>query len=79
MSSTDATGYSPIDCGLHDRLEAFAVSRNACRVIFAAPSGGQRTLTGHIVDVFTRGGAEFLRMDAGSEIRLDRLRSVERV
>jgi hypothetical protein len=30
------------------------------------------------VDVFTRGGAEYLQLEDGTEIRLDRLRSVER-
>ncbi|MDZ7778537.1 MAG: hypothetical protein U5R14_01190 [Gemmatimonadota bacterium] len=79
MSSTDATGYRPIDCSVHDRLEAFAVSRTDCRVTYTDPATEERTITGRIVDVFTRDGAEFLRMDEGSEIRLDRLRSCERV
>lgn len=72
---TDA--YRPIACGMHDRLESFAVLRTPCVVSFEFAEGEVRTVTGRIEDVFVRKGAEYLRMDDGTEIRLDRLRTVD--
>jgi Rho-binding antiterminator len=70
--------YEPIDCSIHDRLEAFAVKGVPCRVEYVTPGGEERTSTGRIVDVFARAGAEYLHLEDGTEVRLDRLRSVER-
>jgi Rho-binding antiterminator len=72
------TNYEPIDCGVHDRLEALAVTRVPCRVAFVTKEGEEREATGRILDVFARAGAEYLHLEDGTEIRLDRLRSVER-
>ncbi len=70
--------YEPIDCSIHDRLEAFAVQGLPCRVEYVTPEGEGRTDTGRIVDVFARAGSEYLHLEDGTEVRLDRLRSVER-
>ena len=72
------TSYEPIDCSVHDRLEALAVTGAPCRITFVTPGGEERRAAGRIVDVFARGGAEYIRLDDGTEIRLDRLHSVER-
>ena len=72
------TSYEPIDCSVHDRLEALAVTRSPCRIAFLTPSGDEHSAAGRIVDVFARGGAEYIQLADGTEIRLDRLRSVER-
>ncbi|MEX2467031.1 MAG: hypothetical protein WD995_08970 [Gemmatimonadota bacterium] len=72
------TSYEPIDCGVHDRLEAFAVTRTQCRIEYATPAGEERVANGLIVNVFARDGAEYIQLDDRTEIRLDRLRSVER-
>jgi Rho-binding antiterminator len=71
--------YRPIDCGLHDRLEALATLRRPCRVVFHAEDGAHREVQDRIVDVFARAGAEFVRLASGTEVRLDRLRSVDGV
>lgn len=70
--------YEPIDCSVHDRLEAFSVRGVPCRVEYATPEGEGRTSIGRILDVFTRAGAEYVHLEDGTEVRLDRLRSVER-
>lgn len=69
--------YRPIDCGVHDRLESLSVLRTRCRIDFHATDGTTRSVTGRIADIFTHEGAEYLRTDDGTEIRLDRLRTVE--
>ncbi len=71
------TDYQPIDCGVHDRLESYATLGSVCDVRFVAPDGSERSASGRIVDVFARDGAEYLRLDDGTEIRLDRLRTVQ--
>ena len=70
-------GYRPISCSVHDRLEALAVRSRPCRIRHRTPEGAVESAEGRIVDIFARQGEEFLRMDGGEEIRLDRLVEVE--
>ncbi|MEX2531456.1 MAG: hypothetical protein WD960_11850 [Gemmatimonadota bacterium] len=77
FAMTDQPPYSPIDCSVHDRLEAFATLQTRCRIAFRTDEGEAVELVDRIVDVFTRGAEEFLRSASGQEVRLDRLDSVE--
>lgn len=66
--------YRPVDCGFHDHLLALATLR---RVVTLQVTGGDEPeLKGRLVDVFTRDGAEYLRLDAGAAVRLDRILTV---
>src|SRR5688572_4559625 len=69
--------YRPIDCSLHDRLEAAATSRNIVAISYRTFQGELVEIEDRIVDIFTRDGAEYLRLSDASEIRLDDLRSVD--
>lgn len=71
--------YAPIECSLHDQLESLATLGRTCRVVYRDDSGEERELEGRLVDIFARGGAEFVRLDSGVEIRLDRLEWVDGV
>jgi Rho-binding antiterminator len=72
------TTYSPVQCGLHDVLESLATRRETCVIRHAGPPDQAETVTsGTIADVFSRSGAEYLRMADGETIRLDRIRSLE--
>lgn len=69
--------YRPIGCDQHSVLELLAM-RQARVVAHVMPSAGNATtLSGQVIDVVTRDGAEFLvlRVPVGEEhaIRLDRL------
>lgn len=66
--------YRPIDCGLHDRLQLLALRRRPVRLRLA---GDGETLEAAIEDVFSRDGAEWIRLATGREIRLDRLAVVD--
>ena len=68
--------YSPIACALHDRLEAVATLRSVVRIEYV-DDGVVRAAEDRIIDVFARGGAEYLRTGNGLEIRLDRLETVD--
>lgn len=77
--SNSGRGYRPIDCSLHDRLEAAAtLGRRVC-LVFRTEDGAVEVIEDRIVDVFARDGEELLKTAAGRLIRLDRLQSVEGV
>jgi transcriptional antiterminator Rof (Rho-off) len=78
MSPTP-TPYVPIDCSLHDRFEAAAVRRDRVRVEWTESAEALHTVEGTIRDIVVRGGAEYLVMSDGPEIRLDRIRTFETV
>ncbi|MCL6555600.1 MAG: hypothetical protein K6T56_04460 [Burkholderiales bacterium] len=69
--------YRPISCAEHERLE-FAVLRRFPITLWLTEGG---SLTGQAVDVFTRDGAEWLRLrePTGTEhvLRLDKIRKVQ--
>lgn len=75
----NAPEYVPLPCDIHDQLEEFAVCREAVRIRFRDPEGAEREMVGRIVNIWTEGGAEYLRTDDGTTIRLDRLSEVTRV
>jgi Rho-binding antiterminator len=79
VSAPRGAAYSPIDCSLHDRLEELATLRRECSIAYRGADGEQRETRGRIVDVFARGGEEFVMLDGGAEVRLDRLEEVDGV
>jgi Rho-binding antiterminator len=72
-----STDYQPIDCSLHDRLEALATLRRECDVVYRDAHGERRETRERIVDVFARAGEELVKLESGTEIRLDRLEAVD--
>lgn len=70
------SSYRLVDCGFHDRLEAFATLRQICQISYRTTSGEIIEVQDQIVDVYAANKADFLRLKAGTEIRLDRLISV---
>jgi Rho-binding antiterminator len=69
--------YQPVDCGLHDRLEAFATTGQPCRIAYRDEDGGRREAQDRIADVFAEDGAEYVRTEGGEQIRLDRIEQVD--
>jgi Rho-binding antiterminator len=72
----DLFPYRPIDCDLHDALEAAAIRREMLRVRFLDVNGEYQQCHTRIVDVFSRNGAEYLSLETGETVRLDRLVAV---
>lgn len=66
--------YKSIGCSYYDQIEAYAVKRTACEVLYN--DGEEKQASGRIVDVFAKDGAEYLRMEDGTLIRLDHLVSI---
>jgi len=69
----EADGYQPIDCALHDELLARATLRRPVELSYLDEANEERTVRGRIVDVFARDRAEYLRLEGGLEVRLDKL------
>ena len=69
--------YHPIDCALHDELQLRVIRGRDVEVEWTDPAGVVRRSTGRVTDVFSRDGAEYLRLQDGRDVRLDRLASVD--
>lgn len=67
--------YTPISCNAHDRMVALATLGEECEVAVGDPENPER-IRGVIVDVYTRDGAEYLRLRSGEIYRLDEIREV---
>lgn len=68
--------YRPINCEFHDLLEALATTRKPAHVEFEQDDASKGVVVGQIKDVYARGGVEYLELDSGEKIRLDRLVAV---
>jgi Rho-binding antiterminator len=69
--------YKPVDCDFHDRLEELATLRQPARIAFRDERGEVREAEDRISDVYAADGVEYIRMEGGEEIRLDRIERVE--
>lgn len=68
--------YQPIACGIYDELEVLAMRRLPCKIEFLGDENEAVTVSSRIVDVFARSGEEFIRIEDGRLVRLDRLMRV---
>src|SRR5688572_23267984 len=58
-SAANAAPYQPIDCLLHDRIEAAATERRVVRMVYESEAGVVQT-DDRITDWFAQDGAEYL-------------------
>ncbi len=70
------SSYQPINCDFYDELEAWATLQQLCTIEFWDEAGATLTTQGMILDLFIEEKAEYLRLDTGVTIRLDRLLQV---
>lgn len=73
------TPYLPINCEFHDVLEAAATRGRAVAITFVDGAGHAASVQARITDVFARNGAEYLRLDDATLIRLDAIERVDGV
>lgn len=66
--------YQNISCSYYDQLEAFATRKTECVIVYN--DGSEKNETGVIVDLFAHDGAEYLKLNNGTVIRLDHLVSI---
>jgi len=66
------TKYQNLACSLYDQLEAFATKRERCHIRYM--NGNEiQIMSGIIVDLFSKDGAEYLKLNTSEIIRLDHL------
>lgn len=69
--------YIPVSCDLHDQLESLATLRHPCRLAYQHPEQGLTEVQGRIVDVYAANRADYLRLQDGTEIRLDWIQAID--
>ena len=73
-----STDYQPVACGFYDEL-GLRMLRETPSVLVVATDDETETIQAVIRDVFTEGDAEYVRLDDGRRIRLDRIQRVDDV
>lgn len=71
--------YIPVSCDFHDELEAIATLRQTCRIVYrpeASEASATTEISGRIVDVYAANHADYVKLEDGTVIRLDRIVSV---
>jgi Rho-binding antiterminator len=68
--------YCLVDCKFHDQLEALATLRQTCQIVYRTVSEEIVEVESQIVNVYAANKADFLKLKDGTEVRLDRLLSV---
>lgn len=69
--------YEPIDCDTHDRLLERATLQQPTTLTFQVDEAEPTVVTDVIEDVYTREGAEYMRLRSGIEVRLDKLLRID--
>jgi len=67
--------YQPVSCRLYDELGLRMLRGTPC-VLVVGTEAGTATIEAIIEDVFSEGDAEYLRLDDGTRLRLDRIQRV---
>lgn len=67
------TSYEPISCAIHDQLEALAVRGRTIRLVYRTSRGAAERVRSRILDIYASEGAEYLLLENGQRIRLDRI------
>lgn len=63
--------YTPIACGLYDRLEELASLRKECEIEYSDSGMSRVKVVSRITDLKSLEGAEYLVTESGLKIRLD--------
>lgn len=72
LKATKPAAYVPIDCTLYDRYEQAATLKQRIRLVLVDGTEEE----GVITDLFSAEGAEHLRLNTGTTVRLDRIRTM---
>lgn len=73
------TSYHAISCDYHDLLETLATVGRPAEISFRDGEGALQVRRTAIINVYSRGGAEYLVLGTGETLRLDRLIAVDGV
>jgi Rho-binding antiterminator len=69
--------YTPVSCDFSDELESRATLRQECHIVYRNDADEKVEAEGLIVDIYAANHADYLKLQDGTEIRLDRIVSVD--
>lgn len=69
--------YRPINCEFHDLLEAAATRGRVAALELIGDDGTPRHCHARIIDLVARDGIEWMLLDSGERIRLDRIVAID--
>ncbi|UBF23674.1 hypothetical protein K9N68_18045 [Kovacikia minuta CCNUW1] len=69
--------YTPVSCDFSDVLESLATLRQECQIVYRNEADEKVEAQGLIVDIYAANKADYLKLKDGTEIRLDRIVSVD--
>ncbi|QEF98257.1 hypothetical protein Mal15_23060 [Stieleria maiorica] len=70
--------YTPISCGFYDQLEILAMRKSPTTIRYRDAEDHEQQITAVVADVYSEDKQEWLKLDDGTIIRLDRLISADR-
>lgn len=70
--------YVPISCSFYDEFEAAAVKRINCEIIYKDEEMEKSTIA-KVIDFKTKNKEEFMILDRGIQIRLDKIISFNKL
>ena len=73
MNAPDPAPYVSVACSFYDTLEAAALHPRPLAIAYLADDGARVDALDAVADVFSKDGAEWLRLASGPVVRLDRL------
>lgn len=71
--------YKPVSCDFYDVLESLSTLKERCRITYEGEQERESKTEGVIRNLYTRDRVEFLSMDNGAEVRLDKISGVEKL
>lgn len=69
--------YRLVGCDFHDRLESLATLRQTCHLVYRSDTNPSIEIDARIVDVYAANQADYIRLADGTEIRIDKILSVD--
>ena len=71
--------YVPIDCNYYDRILEIITKKEVAELEFINLAGAKEFYLGRFLDVYTKAGEEFLKLENGATLRLDTIVSINRI
>jgi Rho-binding antiterminator len=69
--------YKPVNCDFYDELETLATIKKDSEIVFRADNEAKSVIRGRIVDLYIRDKVEYMKLNNGLEIRLDRIIEID--
>ncbi|WP_020571786.1 hypothetical protein [Neolewinella persica] len=77
LRAAPRTNYQPIDCNFYDNFEAAIVTRRAVKLVYLDPFGKEITAATRLKDLKTKQTEEYVQLESGEWLRLDRIVRVD--